>query len=265
MNIYKRELKAHIKSLIIWCGAMAFLIVAGMGKYSAGAATGPASMNELMKDMPESLQNLFGVGLFDLSIAFEFFAIMYMYIMLMTAVHAVMLGSGIISKEERDKTAEFLLVKPVSRSQIVTSKLLAAVTLQLVLLASTFAVSYGILTYYSKGADFTSGLLKLMISIFAIQLLFLSVGVFFAGIFKKPAKSAAAGTAVLMGMFIISVIVDIVEKASFLRYLSFFKYYDAKDILKREYSPLYPIISVVFFTALLYAAYHFYKRRDMKI
>ena len=40
MNIVKRELKAHLKSLLIWCGSMVFLIYAGMIKYSAFSETG---------------------------------------------------------------------------------------------------------------------------------------------------------------------------------------------------------------------------------
>ena len=44
----------------------------------------------------------------------------------MATVHAAMLGADIISKEERDKTAEFLFVKPISRNKIIISKLLGS-------------------------------------------------------------------------------------------------------------------------------------------
>lgn len=265
MNIYKREIRSHMKSLLIWCGSMALLIVGGMGKYSAGAAAGAGTMNDLMKEMPESLQNLFGVGVFDLSVALDFFGVTYVYIALIMAVHAVMLGSGIISKEERDKTAEFLLVKPVSRSHIITSKLLAGATLLAVFWAVTYAVSFGMLSYYSKGADFSGGLLKLMAAAACVQILFLSLGAFFAGLFQNPRLSTAAGTAVLLAMFLLAVIADIIEKANFLKYFSFFKYYDAKDLLKRGYSPVYPVISAVLCVVFIVGAYYFYKRRDMKI
>ncbi len=265
MNIYKRELKAHYKSLLIWSAGIMFLVVAGMGKYSAGAAAGQDSMNDLMKQMPQSLQNLFGVGVFDLSVPIEFFAIMMMYILLIAGVHGVMLGAGIISKEERDKTAEFLLVKPVSRSRIIRSKLLAAVTLQAVLFLATYAACIGILSKFSDISEFSTELSKFMASMAAIQLLFLAVGAFFAGLLKDPKKSAAAGTSVLMVMFIFSIVADIVEKANFLKYFSFFKYFDAKDILVRGYSMVYPVISAVIVVVLIYGAFYFYKRRDMKI
>jgi len=265
MNIYIRELKAHRKSLLIWCAGMIFLVAAGMGKYSAGAAAGDNSMNELMTQMPKSLQNLFGVGVFDLTIALDFFGILFLYILFLAAIHAVMLGSGIISKEERDRTAEFLLVKPVSRKKILTAKLLASVTILLIFFLVTYAVSYAILSYYSKGMAFENGLMKLMASFGAIQLLFLSVGAFFAGIFKNPKRSVAAGTAVMMIMYLLAVIADIVENLNFLKYLTFFKYYDAKDILKGSYSLVYPVISAAAIALLIYGAYHYYQKRDMKI
>jgi len=265
MNIYMRELKAHRKSLVIWCVGIFLLIIAGMGKYSAGAAAGDDSMNQLMKEMPQSLQNLFGVGTFDLTIAVEFFAILYLYLLFMAAIHAAMLGSGIISKEERDRTAEFLLVKPVSRRQIITYKLLAALTILAVFFLAALASSYGILSYYSKGAAFVPDLMKLMASFAAIQLLFLAVGAFFAGLFKNPKRSVAAATSVMMVMYMLAIIADVVENVSFLKYFSFFKYYDAKDLLKGSYSPVYPVISAVIAAALIWGTYYFYERRDIKI
>lgn len=254
-----------MKSLLIWCGGMIFLVIGGMAKYSAGAAAGPGSMNALMKEMPVSLQNLFGVGVFDLSKALEFYAVMNIYILLLLGIQAVMLGSEILSKEERDQTAEFLLVKPVSRAQILTSKLLAALTILAVFWLVTAGSSYAILAMYAKPAEFQDGLLKLMAAAAAVQLLFASLGAFFAGFMKRSKKSAAAGTAILLAMFLFSVTADILKEADALKYFSFFKYYDAKDILKRGYSPIYPVISAVLVIALIYGAYHTYKRREMKI
>ena len=35
MNIFLRELKANLKSLVIWCVVMILLIVVGLAKFSA--------------------------------------------------------------------------------------------------------------------------------------------------------------------------------------------------------------------------------------
>ena len=264
MNIYFRELKAHRKSLIIWSISMSLLVIGGMGKYSAGLGAGGASINELMGKLPKSLQSLFGVGVFDLSNALDYFGILFLYIILIAAIHAVMLGVGIIAKEERDKTVEFLMVKPVSRSKVITSKLLAALTIVLILNIITAVSSYSILSYYSN-QPFGSELIKLMLGMLAIQLLFTILGAFFAAFISKPKLSAAVATGVLMLMFIISVIIDITGQWDSLKYLTFFKLFDAKDILKGGYDIMYPIIAFVFLTALSFGTYFFYKRRDLKL
>ena len=103
MNIYRRELRAHRKSIIIWSISMFLLIAAAMTKYSAALGAGAESFNEIMAQMPKSLQCLFGVGVFDLSNVLDYFGVMFIYIALMAGVHAAMLGAGIISKEDDAK------------------------------------------------------------------------------------------------------------------------------------------------------------------
>lgn len=142
MNIYIRELKAHRKSLVIWSVSMALMVAGGMGEYSAGMGAGAEGFNDLVDTLPQSLQKIFGVGVFDLSNILDYFGVLFIYLALIAAVHAAMLGAGIISKEEREKTAEFLMVKPVSRTKIITSKMFASVTIVLVFNIVTAVTSY---------------------------------------------------------------------------------------------------------------------------
>lgn len=265
MNIYARELKAHRKSLVIWSVSMALLIAGGMGKYSAGMGAGAEGFNELIGALPQSLQKFFGVGVFDLSNVLDYFGVLFIYLALIAAVHAAMLGAGIISKEERDKTAEFLMVKPVSRTKIITSKMFASVTIVLVFNSVTAVTSYIMLSYYANGAPFAQGLAKLMLALLAIQILFVAVGFFCAAVISKPKLSSAAATGVLLFMFMLSVMVDLSEKMASFRYITVFQYFDAKDILRGEYETAYPILSVLLLVICIYSTYHFYKKRDLKI
>ncbi|MBZ9609673.1 ABC transporter permease [Clostridium estertheticum] len=133
MNVFIVEMRAHRKGLIIWAFGILFMVVAGMGKYVALSVSGQ-SMNDLFDQMPKSMQKIFGIGSFDLSKASGYYGMLFLYLALMATIHAAMLGADIISKEERDKTAEFLLSKPISRNKIITSKLLAAFVNVLILL-----------------------------------------------------------------------------------------------------------------------------------
>lgn len=267
LNIYLRELKSNRKSLLIWSIAAVLLIIMGMQEFSAGAVPGNGDFNDFVAQMPKSIQNIMGVGVLDLSIAIDFYGVFYFYISLVAAIHAVILSSGIISKEERDKTVEFLLVKPVSRNRIVTPKLLAALTNIIVLNLAISVSSYFTVLYYSEGNS--EGLLKniaiLMAGLFALEIIFAAVGAFCAAVFKKPKLSASVSTGIMLASFVLSVVLDIWGKDSFLKYFTPFKYFDAKLLLNNNYNPICTIISVVAVVALIAGAYYFYNKRDMKI
>jgi len=241
---------------------MLFLIVAGMGKYSAQLGTG-VSMNDLMQTMPEALQRFFGVGVLDLSVAIEYFGVLFTYIALVAAVHAAMLGAEIVSKEERDKTAEFLLAKPVSRASVLNAKLAAALTNVLLLNIVTAAGSFGVMNYYSKGSPYAVQLVKLFACLLAMQVFFLASGVFFASLSGRHA--AAAATGLLLAMFLLFIIIDVFGKAQALRYATPFKFFDAKVIMTGHYENIYTVLTVLGVAAFLGFAYRFYRRRDLRI
>ncbi|WJV28729.1 ABC transporter permease subunit [Rossellomorea sp. AcN35-11] len=156
MNIYWREMKAHRKSFIIWCIGMIALIGSGMGKF-AGFNSSGQTMNELMEQMPKSLQAFLGVGSLDLSTATGFYGVLYIYILLLATIHAVILGATIISKEERDKTVEFLFVKPVNRNHIIGVKLMAAFTQIVILTGITWISTLLMVGHYSEDPSIGGG------------------------------------------------------------------------------------------------------------
>lgn len=264
MKMYLHELKSYLKSFFIWSGGMFFLIMAGMGKYSAGVTASDSNMNELMKEMPKSLQNLFGVGIFDLNQVIEYFGEMFLYILIMVGSHAVMTGSGIISKEERDRTIEFLMVKPVSRFSVIQWKLLAASTLCLAFTVMTFLSSVISFRIYSKEL-YIPELLALSGCMFMLQIFFMAIGAFFASCFGNHKISSAAGLSVMLGMFFLSILVDIFEQIDWLRFLTIFQYTDAKDILKLGWSPVYPCIAVIITAILITLTFRQYQRRDLRL
>ncbi len=61
-----------------------------------------------------------------------FYGFVFLFVQLCLAIQAGNYGFGLVSIEESELTADFLLSKPVSRAQILTGKLLAALTSLLV-------------------------------------------------------------------------------------------------------------------------------------
>src|SRR4030043_1628886 len=139
MNIFLRELKANLKSLVIWSVIITVLIILAVSKFTAFAGD-PETM-KMIDSMPPAMLDAFSMRACNLTTLSGFYGIMLVYFGLMGAIAAAMWGSDIISKEERDKTVEFSLVLPVSRSRVITAKMLAALVNCILFALITWGVS----------------------------------------------------------------------------------------------------------------------------
>jgi ABC-2 type transport system permease protein len=265
MNIFIREMKAHRKSLISWSIGMLFMIIGGMGKFTSYADSGQSIM-EIIDKIPDTLKAVLGFGTFDVSKASGFYGMLFLYLVIMVTIHAAMLGANIISKEEQDKTTEFLLVKPVSRTSVITAKLLAALANILILNIVTLVLSITIVGKYSRGEAITGDIQILMMGMFILQLLFLFVGTGIAAISRNPKKAASMATSVLLVTFMISVIIDMNNKLEGLKYITPFKYFTAANMMYGGgLEPVFVILSLVMIGVLAGATYVFYKKRDLNV
>ena len=265
MNVFIVEMKAHRKGLIIWAFGIIFMVAAGMGKYVALTSTGQ-SMNDIFAQMPKSMLAIFGIGNFNLSKASGYFGMLFLYLLLMATIHAAMLGADIISKEERDKTAEFLLSKPISRNKIITSKLLAALTNIIIFNIITLVSSIIVVGKYSKGEAVSSDIVILMCGMFILQLMFMLIGTAIAAVSKNPKTATSISTGVLLITYILSMAIDLNGKIDNLKYLTPFKYYEAKNLMfGGGFQWSFVILSIIIISSMLCITYVFYDKRDLSI
>ncbi len=265
MNIFKRELRANRKALIIWSVCMFLLIAAGMSKYTAYSA-GSGSTNDIFNAMPYTVRALLGIGSFDVTVMSGYFALLFLYIELTVGVHAVLLGTGIIAKEERDKTTEFLMIKPVSRKEIVSAKFYAALVNLIIINLVSLVSSIMMVSAYNKGADITGEILVFHLSLFLFQLVFMAVGALISAFMKNPKAAGSLGTGILMVSFAVAKITDLTDKVNFLNVLSPFKYFDyAKIVNGNGLDMLIVVLSVLFVAICVGLTYYFYQKRDLKV
>ncbi len=265
MNIFFREMKANRKSLIIWSIGIILMIAGGMGKYAAFSATGQSAA-VITRQLPGSIQAILGIGSFDLSKAGGFYGVLFLYLALMAAIHAAILGATIISKEERDRTSEFLFVKPVSRNKLVTAKLTTASSN--VIIFNLVTLSFLIITvgYYSRGEDITADILKLMLGLFFLQLIFLLTGTGTAALSREPNTASSPAAGILLFAFILNVAVDMNRNLDFLKFFTPFKYFNARDLIYGgRFEPVFLVLSLVIIAAALTATFVFYKRKDLAV
>lgn len=265
MNIFFREMKANRKSLIFWLAGLFFMVVGGMGKFGGAKASGQ-SMNDLVEQMPRAIKTIMGIGTFDLSTVGGYYGMLFIYLVLMATIHAAMLGANIISKEQNDRTSEFLFVKPISRSKIITWKLAAAIANILIFNITTGVLSVVMVNYYEKSGAITGDILKLLVGMFILQIMFLVIGTGIAAVSKNTRLPASAATGILLAVYMLSMGIDMNEKLDFLKYLTPFKYFEAKNLMGGgAFEPVFLILSIVIIVVLLNITYVFYKKRDLNV
>lgn len=264
MNIFRRELKAHRWGLLFWSLGMVMLVLSGMAKFAAYEQAGQ-SVEQIMAALPKGVQVIFGLSGFDLTQPSGFYGILFLYIAVMAAVHAVLLGSGLVSKEERDRTSEFLYAKPVSRSEALTGKLFAGLVNMVALNLVTMFSSFYFVDYYGNGESFNDGIFTLMIGAFFIQLVFFSLGALVAGTARKPKRAPGRATTVMLVAFVLYYTVNLNENLDFLKYLTPFKYFDAAAVMNDGLDPVFMVLSVLIAVAAILGTYRFYSVRDLSI
>jgi ABC-2 type transport system permease protein len=184
----------------------------------------------------------------------------------MLSIAAAMWGSDIISKEERDKTVEFSLTLPVTRSRLVTAKALAALVNCIVLLLVTLAASLVSAAQYQPGSEFFGFLRLCMVALFIMQLIFLAIGIFLGCAMKRYKRASAVAVALLLGTYFLSVLSGLNKNLDFLKYLTPFKYFDPGLLLRESrLDLLYVGLSLAIILASMIGAYLTYSRRDLYI
>lgn len=265
MNIFRRELKAHRWGLLFWSIGMLFMVMSGMAKFAAYKQAGQSAA-ELMKQLPQAVQVIFGLTGFDLTKASGFYGVLFLYLAVMGAVHAVLLGSGLISKEERDRTSEFLYAKPVSRNHAVTAKLLAGLANLVTLNLVTTASSFYFVDLYGSGEKVGEEIALLMAGLLFLQLIFFSLGALVAGTASKPKLAPGRATSIMLLAFVIYYMVNLNEKLEFLKYFTPFKYFDAATLIKEGHlDPVFVGLSIGIIALAVAAMYRAFGDRDLRV
>jgi len=253
-----------MKPLLVWCISIILLIYVGMIKYGAIAAVGE-NANDLFKQMPASMQSILGLNTLDITSVSGYYGMFFLYFMLLVGTHAVMLGAIIISKEERDKTADFLFSKPVPRVGIVAAKLTAAVINLVVLNLTTLAASIFFTAKYNRGESINNQIIYLMIALFILQLLFTSIGTAISGLTRNSHQATSQATALFLAAYILSAAIDVNNNISFLKFLTPFKYFPTAEIMNGHYDPFSLLLSALIIIVFTAATIFLFKNRDIYI
>lgn len=262
-NIYRHELNIRWKSVLIWSLALTLLIVLFSSFFSIFADQA-ALMNQMLEKFPPEMRAAFGLDKTDLSTLLGFYSFIFLFVQLCLAIQSANYGFGLVSIEESELTADFLLSKPVSRAQVMTSKLLAALASLAITNLVVWVSSFVAISLFREERTYEPGtLVVLLLSIFLFQLFFLSVGLVVSLLVKRVRSVTPYGLGLGVGAYVLSAFSGVLGDVT-LELLTPFKHFDAVAIVKNGGldTPLV-LLNVAVSLVSLAVSYWLYIRRDI--
>lgn len=216
--------------------------------------------------IPKEALQFKGISNFDdlLSVLGFYAANNVIYMMVLGSIFAIVLSSNILLKEEYNKTAEYLLTRPLTRSEIFISKL-SVLLLYIFLLNMVTALAGFICMQLVKKAPFNIGsFLILSLYTLLLNILFGSAGLFISTLIKRAKPITTFSIGLVLIFYFIYTLSKITESAAKIGYLSPFKYVDV-DVINPSYK--LDFWNLLYFTGisllLIGISYRKYIRKDI--
>lgn len=262
MSIFGRELRSRRVGLIGWSVGIALFMWASMVKYET-IAVDPDATAALISGMPDTIKTVFGMNGLDIATLAGYFGVCFLFVAIMLAVHAALLGSGLLTTEPLSKTTEFLYTKPASRRRIITQKLLSGVLQLVIIWIVTYVASWGSIVLYDTMDGFESTLAIFMLAAALIQLTCFCIGMAVAATMRSADQAGKLLSGFVFGSYALMLISQF-EGWAWLEWFSIFRYFDAVRILDTGTLHLpYVIVCGVISAISLLIVYVHYPRRDL--
>ena len=124
--MFKREYKFNFKSFLIWTVITLGIFLLVYLMYPSIVASDNVKMiDEMMKIFPPEMLKAFNMDIASMDSAYGWLKSEgFVFVLLIIGCYAGILGSNILLKEENDKTIEYLNSLPITRKNIVITKML---------------------------------------------------------------------------------------------------------------------------------------------
>lgn len=229
MTLIKHELRQGRISFLIWTASVGFLLAVCVFLFP--------EMEGQMEDVGDvfssmgSFSDAFGMDRLNFGTLLGFYAIECGNVLgLGGAFFAALCGAGILSKEEKDRTAEFLLTHPVSRARIVTEKLVSVYAQIIAMNLVIYGISLGSIAAIGESVPWKElNLLHLAYFLLQAELAGICFGI---SAFVRRG-SAGIGLGIAAGMYFLNLVANIAQAAEFLKYVTPFGYAEGADIIEK--------------------------------
>lgn len=227
MTIVKHELRQGRTAFIIWTASVGFLLAVCVFLFPEmkGEMEG---VSEIFSSMG-SFTAAFGMDKLNFGTLMGYYAIECGNVLgLGGAFFAALCAVGILSKEEKDRTTEFLLTHPISRVRIITEKLIAVLIQITAMNLVIYALSLGSMAVIGEDIPWKE-LSLLHLAYYILQMELAGIGFGISAFIRKGSVSIGLGLAAVM--YFLNLIANIAEAVEFLKYITPFGYCEGADIV----------------------------------
>lgn len=262
MNIIIQELKNNRRFMMIWTFSLAAILVVFMLMYPAMLDQASA-YKDIFSGIPKEVLEALSINIDTLLSYNGFYGYIYIYLLIALGVMGMILGLSLFSKEITGKTADFLLTKPLTRTKIITYKILAGIWI--VLMTNVILTLFGIIMklILSDNGEGLKVMILISVSGFFTQLIFFALGLFLGILRKRIRFISSFAMSVVFGFFILSMVSQIMEE-KVLYYLTPFRYFDANAlIMKGAYETKYLALTFIIVLVFLGLSYVVFEKKDI--
>jgi len=245
MNIYIYEMKAQLKSFIIWTVSLLLTMFVFMGGIYPTFQKSAVDLVKVMEGFPKQFTQVFGFQMFTMFSYSGYYSFAFGYIGLVAAIMAVIVSLSIFAREKRVKCLDFLVTKPISRANIFGVKLLACLT---IIGATNVIYVIGNMIMFkqnNQSSDLTGRFILASLGIFFTQLVFLAIGIFLATFSKKIRTVSGLATSIGFIAFILSAFANIIDE-EVVNLIAPLKYFEPSNVMAKGYFEVKYILVAVF-------------------
>jgi len=178
------------------------------------------------------------------------------------AFFAALIAVNSLAKEEKERTAEFLLSHPINRTLIISQKLLAVIFQIVIMNAAVFALSAASIAAIGEAIPWKE-LCLLHLAYFLVQLELAGICFGVSAFLRRSGLGIGLGIAAVM--YFLNIAANISSSAEFLKYITPFGYAEGADIIangRLDVKMLLP--GMVYAVIGIAAAYWKYRGKDIQ-
>ena len=261
MTIVKHELRRAKISLLIWTLAIAFMFSVAVLLYPEMKGE-MQQATEMFADMG-AMTAAFGMDKIDFGTFVGYYAIECGNVLGMGgAFFAALIGASALAKEEKDRTAEFLLTHPVKRTRVVAEKL-AALALQIILMNAVILAIALVSTLVIGESVPWKEVLLLHLAYLLLQIVLAGVCFGVSAFIRKGGAGIGIGFAAVT--YFLNIIANITDSAKFLKYVTPWGFCDGAQIAASAALELDKIaIGLSVCAICVAAAFVKYRKKDIR-